>query len=50
MKILYITFAGFIIKTSGSSVSPQKIYEAFLKSGHQVILVKGDDFITHRSS
>lgn len=50
MKILYITFADFNIKTSGSSVRPQKIYEAFLKNGHQVILVKGDDFITHDNS
>lgn len=50
MKILYITFADFNIKTSGSSVRPQKIYDAFLKEGHDVFLVSGDDFITHDNS
>ncbi len=50
MKILYITFIDFGVKTSGSSVRPQKMYEAFLKRGHDVFLVKGDDFITHDNS
>ena len=47
MKVLYITFVDFNVKTSGSSVRPQKLYDAFLKNGHEVFLVKGDDFITH---
>lgn len=41
MKILYITFVDFENATSGSSVRPKKIYDAFLKEGHEVKLLTG---------
>lgn len=50
MVILYITFTDFSVSSSGSSVRPKKIYDAFKKNGHDVILISGDDFITHDNS
>lgn len=39
MKILYITYIDFGDMSSGSSVRPQKIYDAFLQQGHEIKLV-----------
>lgn len=41
MKILYVTFVDFGNATSGSSVRPKKIYDAFLEQGHEVVLLTG---------
>lgn len=41
MKILYITFVDFDSLTSGSSVRPKKLYDAFIKKGHEVKLLTG---------
>ena len=41
MTILYITFIDFGELKSGSSVRPQKIYQAFLQEGHEVKLLEG---------
>lgn len=42
MNILYITFIDFSKKpTSGSSVRPIRIYEAFKKAGHNITLIEG---------
>lgn len=40
MKILYITFIDFGRGRSGSSVRPQKMYEAFKREGHCVTLLE----------
>ncbi len=45
MNILYITYIDFGNFTSGSMVRPQKIYDAFLKSGHNIKLLKGQQNI-----
>lgn len=50
MRILYITFIDFAISSSGSSVRPHKMYDAFVENGNEVFLVKGDDFISHDNS
>lgn len=47
MKVLYITFLDFGQGISGSSVRPQQMYNAFINNGEEVILVSGDDFISH---
>lgn len=41
MRILYITYIDFGELGSGSSVRPQKMYEAFLNAGAEVTLVSG---------
>lgn len=41
MNILYITFVDFEKGESGSSVRPQRMYDAFLKCGQNVKLLKG---------
>lgn len=41
MRILYITFVDFDTLTSGSSVRPKKLYDAFIKKGHEVKLLTG---------
>lgn len=41
MKVLYITFVDFDNATSGSSVRPKKIYDAFLKKGYKVEMLTG---------
>lgn len=43
LKVLYITFIDFTTATSGSSLRPQKMLEAFQKIGCDVTLVKGQD-------
>lgn len=43
LKVLYITFIDFTTATSGSSLRPQKMLEAFQKIGCDVTLVKGPD-------
>ncbi|PID82499.1 MAG: hypothetical protein CSB16_00930 [Clostridiales bacterium] len=40
MNILYITYIDFGKFSSGSSVRPQKMYDAFLKEGHNVKLLE----------
>lgn len=41
MKILYITYIDFFDEAkSGSSVRPQKIYDAFLCEGHEIVLLQ----------
>lgn len=40
MKVLYITYIDFGEYKSGSAVRPQKMYDAFLKEGHEVILLE----------
>lgn len=42
MKLLYITFIDFTPGTSGSSVRPQKMYQAFLNLGIDIYLVSGN--------
>ena len=41
MLILYITYVDFGQAASGSGVRPQKMYEAFLQEGHEVMLLSG---------
>ena len=41
MTILYITFIDFGEFKSGSSVRPQKMYDAFRQLGHEVKLLEG---------
>ena len=41
MLILYITYIDFGGAVSGSSVRPQKMYQAFLDEGHEVKLLSG---------
>lgn len=41
MKILYITFIDFGPAKSGSSLRPQRMYDAFLELGHEVLLLSG---------
>lgn len=42
MKVLYITFIDFDKALSGSSVRPQKMYQAFIDCGCEVKLLKGE--------
>ena len=41
LVVLYLTFIDFGEMKSGSSVRPQKIYDAFLERGHTVKLLEG---------
>ena len=41
MQILYITYTDMGAGASGSVLRPQKMYEAFLKEGHEVKLLSG---------
>jgi glycosyltransferase involved in cell wall biosynthesis len=41
MKLLYITFIDFEAGKSGSSVRPQKMYQAFLNNGVDIYLLSG---------
>ena len=41
MLILYITYIDFSQSASGSGVRPQRVYDAFLKEGHEVKLLSG---------
>lgn len=43
MIVLYITFITFGDKSSGSTVRPQRMYDAFLRAGYEVKLVSGND-------
>lgn len=50
MKILYITYIDLNApQTSGSSVRPNKMLDAFLKSGHTVKLLSGSTEYIHRT-
>ncbi len=42
MKVLFICFTDFININRGSAVRPFKIYNAFIKKGHDVILINGN--------
>lgn len=42
MKVLYYSFSDFNSATSGSSMRPYKINNAFKKLGYEVILINGD--------
>ena len=49
MLVLYITYIDFANTPFGSSVRPQKMYDAFLAEGHDVKLLSGSQDNAHRS-
>lgn len=48
MRILYINYINTSSLSSGSSVRPARIQQAFLDAGHELILLTGDQFSRQR--
>lgn len=48
MKILYINYINANKLTSGSSVRPARILDAFMHSGHEILVLSGDQFSKER--